>query len=131
MNQQAKRYLRQLRSHLRCSMWMRRRLMAGFLPTMERYLQENPEPDRAALWEAFGAPVQMARVMLEQVPRSERRQYQRTRLALRCAAAASAVLLAICCIYVLFFMKTRCTIIHVEHGTVIEITEEGGLNFNE
>lgn len=131
MNFQTKRYLRQLSSHLPCPLWLRRRLIAGFLPTMELYLKENSEPDWTALCEAFGMPVQMARVILEQVPQSERQQHWKIRMTLRCAAALTAVTLVFCCIYVQFFMKTRRTTIYVEYGTVTQITEDGGLNSYE
>ena len=131
MNIQTKRYLWQLRSQLSCPIWVRRRLLASFLPTMELYLQENPKPSRAELLDNFGPPAQMARVMLEHVYKSERQQYHKNRLILRCAMSAIAVMLVTCCIYVMFFMEWRDTVIHLEHGNGAAVTQTEGVVPNE
>lgn len=102
MTECIKKYERSVKKALHCSSATKAKLLDGFRATLNAFSEENPSPDAQALYEAFGPPEEMAKLLMESTTEADRAQYRRNKLFLRISAAILLVIIILFAIYVCF-----------------------------
>lgn len=69
-------YRRKLSKNLKCCGKAKRMLITAFDQKLDAYLEENPIPSEEALLDAFGAPAEMAAILMEQVSSKDVKMYR-------------------------------------------------------
>lgn len=76
MNKEIIRYQRKLRKQLPCSPSRKKELLSKFEATISPFLEDCPCPNYEQLAAAFGPPEEMASVLMEAVPETEKRRFR-------------------------------------------------------
>lgn len=121
MNHSAQKYKRKLRKKLKCTNAARERVLNSFDSTLEGYLGDNPNASLADLCNAFGAPEDMASVLMEQVSPEEVATYHRRKLCVCVIGVLLAVALIVMA-FVVFFWKEK-PIVAVDEGEILDSFE--------
>ena len=97
-----KKYERAVKKALHCGRAAKARLLARFHGSLQTFLEENPSPNAQALYDAFGPPEEMAKLLMEDTTEAERAQYRRNKLLLRIGAVILIAAILLFSIYVCF-----------------------------
>lgn len=120
----AAQYRNALKRRLPCIRRVKRRLLEGFDGMLTRYLEENPSPTPDDLSGAFGAPEEMAHVLMAEVTPRETEQYRRRSLFTGILAAFLAAILLFFTVYIWFYKEVGLTVVNeVGVDKVVEIDE--------
>ncbi len=102
MTECIKKYERSVKKALHCSSATKAKLLDGFRATLNAFSEENPSPDAQALYEAFGPPEEMAKLLMESTTEADRAQYRRNKLFLRIGVVILIATIILFTIYVCF-----------------------------
>lgn len=102
MNKDTARYRRALKKQLRCGASARRQILTRFDDSLARFEEEFPSPTYAQLETAFGPPLEMAAVMMEDVSDRETQKYAIRKKLIRIFAGIAAALFIAFSMYVFF-----------------------------
>ncbi len=116
----AGRYRRALKKQLRCNNAVKTRLLAGFDNTLHIFLEDHADPGMDDLTAAFGAPAEMASILMAQATPQEHARYQKKFLFTRILTGILVGILILCTIYIWFVKDVGVTV--VEHGGIISPT---------
>ena len=102
MNKDTARYRRALKKQLRCGASARRQILTRFDDSLARFEEEFPSPTYVQLETAFGPPLEMAAVMMEDVSDRETQKYAIRKKLIRIFAGIAAALFIAFSMYVFF-----------------------------
>lgn len=114
LNKNISRYRRVLKQSLRCGIADKSRLLSQFECSISGFQEDCPAPTYAQLEEAFGPPVEMAEVLMEDISPDEQKRYRSANVLIRVLIGLFAVL------FVLFALYVFCD----KEYSVIEISGE-------
>ena len=125
-HEEFKRYWKKVEQNLTCSRVSRKKFYRQTLEAADRFLAEQPEVNFAQVEEFMGSPQELAQSYLGTLPLKEISTFRR-RWQWRLIAAIAVILLLLCVVIGVCFMKRDVVVISVETG----IIDEGNISVPE
>ena len=125
-HEEFKRYWKKVEQNLTCSRVSRKKFYRQTLEAADRFLAEQPEVNFAHVEEFLGSPQELAQSYLDTLPLKEISTFRR-RWQWRLIAAIAVILLLLCVVIGVCFMKRDVVVISVETG----IIDEGNISVPE
>ena len=125
-HEEFKRYWKKVEQNPTCSRVSRKKFYRQTLEAADRFLAEQPEVNFAQVEEFLGSPQELAQSYLDTLPLKEISTFRR-RWQWRLIAAIAVILLLLCVVIGVCFMKRDVVVISVETG----IIDEGNISVPE
>lgn len=116
-------YKKALRKNLPCSGKVKRRLLSKFNASLSSFLEEAPTPGMDELYTAFGAPGEMASILMEEVTAEEMACYRKNSMAtqiIACSLIGITLFLLVATSTCIYFYKEEEA---VYNGNILVVSE--------
>lgn len=120
-------YKRALKTNLRCTRNTQKQLLKKFEITLSTFLEDNPSPSLDELCTAFGAPKEMASVLMEEVTPEEIARFRKNTIIVRSVAGVliGVILFLAVAISIQLYLYQEKPVIYDDEIIVDEIEESG------